>query len=99
MKRQIWKYEISLAKETFTVAVPKGAMFLTAQILKGTPVMWALVQAGGPLVLEHRRFVLFETGVPLDYPGVLRFIATLQFDEGKYIVHLFEIDIFMEELS
>ena len=86
--RKIWKYDIDARRERFSVSVPKGATFLTAQVQHGKPVMWAMVETEEDL--ENRYFVLLETGAVQNYQSVLGFIATLQLDDGKYVVHLFE---------
>jgi len=86
--RKIWKYELDTRKERFDILVPMGATFLTAQIQNGKVVMWAEVEDERPMEVRH--FLFIETGAPLFREGILRFIATLQLDGGKYVVHLFE---------
>jgi hypothetical protein len=88
--KKIWKYSFLMKPGTFKLNVPRGAKFLTAQIQYADPVMWAIVE-GDEKEVESRTFVLLETGGGvLDHPGVLRFMATLQFFGGEYVLHLFE---------
>jgi len=95
MKGRVFKYRIDPKKAKFSVPIQKGAMVLTAQMQENPrergeqPVMWALVDADAPF--ETRDFVLLETGEIFDFPGMIRFIQTLQFNRGRYVLHLFEI--------
>jgi hypothetical protein len=87
----IWKYELDVMSSGFirTFSMPKNAVILSAQVQQGKGVLWAMVDTNAKAV-EPRRFHLVLTGQVHDPASGLRFIDTLQFDDGNYVVHVFE---------
>lgn len=85
----IWKYPIETWRIPGTVrlSLPKGANILCAQSQHEHLAIWALVDTGQ--VREERVLAVYETGkqLPAD-PGI--YIGTVQFDNGAYVVHVFE---------
>lgn len=74
MKR-IFKFPIPITDE-FTVDMPHGAHVLAAQVQRGQPMMWALVdddQGAVPM-----RFRLAGTGHPIEHTWRWRYVATFQ---------------------
>lgn len=85
---KVWKYEIDFYGDTFTQAMPEGAMFLSAQIQRGTtPVMWFLVDPHAPH--SERSFIAVGTGQSV--PADAMCLATLQYYGGDLVAHLFEV--------
>lgn len=84
--KTIWKFEVP-DKHSFTVDVPKGAVFLSVQTQHGEPMMWWLVDPTA--AKEKRVFDVVGTGWDFDPTG-LTFLGTYQVDGGTFVFHLFE---------
>jgi hypothetical protein len=84
----IWKYPLP-SKPRFTIAIPRGAEYLTVQVQNGTTQLWALVDPDA-LKVPHT-FRLMATGdESLTHPG--QYIGTFQMEGGAIILHLFKED-------
>lgn len=81
----IFKFPIPL-KDTFTVPVQAGAMFLCAQEQNGQPQMWFTVDPAAPAV--NRSFVLVPPGGTVT-PDLL-YLGTFQLAGGSIVLHLHE---------
>jgi len=84
---KIWKYE--LKKEMYQeIELPENSKILTAQIQYETPCIWIEVD---PLAKKtvSRKFVFVATGEEVLPQS--KYIATLQFNGGKVIQHLYEL--------
>jgi hypothetical protein len=87
--KAIWKYNVALTDE-FTVTMPVGASsILSVQVQDGQPRMWALVSPDA--APRPRHFRLAGTGHPIDTEKELRFIGTIQLNDGALVFHLFEV--------
>ena len=84
----IWKYRIPVSSK-FTLSSPEGSQYLTVQMQRGYPVVWALCEADNECV--DYTFYTFGTGYPLDMPeGVdIKYLGTYQV-EGLMVYHLFQ---------
>lgn len=86
----IWKFTLAIRPGEQYVRMPAGAHVLRVQLQMGAPVLWALVD---PEQTPFERTILcVETGG--DFPDggdrPYRFIDTLQFEAGVYVLHVFE---------
>ena len=70
--------------------MPKGALFLSAQLQYGVPTMWFEVDTTHER--EERSFRLIGTGLPLP-PSCKIFLATFQLQYGSIVQHLYEEDM------
>ena len=88
MTQIVYKYELNTEHDTVH-DMPIGAAVLTAQIDQktGKPVVWALCDNGAEK--EERCFICAPTGWPIQNKGLV-YIATLQYENGGYIFHVFE---------
>ena len=87
MSKTIWKYPIPPAGN-FTLDLPDDAEILDAQMQHGVACLWAKVDPEAP---KHRvRFALVGTGCG-DAPEHAVYIASLQFQSGNFVFHLFQI--------
>lgn len=83
----IWKFNLRThgAKR---VSMPKGARVLSVQNQGGAMVLWALVNPSAPEA--ERTFYSAMTGEPFDAEK-LEFIGTVQFNNGEFVAHVFEV--------
>jgi len=84
---QIWKYELKTVRYP-EIEMPENSKILTVQIQNGIPCIWVEVD---PIFKKTvlRRFEFVPTGQNVN-PHAL-YIATLQFNGGKIIQHLYEL--------
>ena len=87
MKR-VYKYPFPM-QDRFTISLPWNADILCAQVQKGIPKIWALVNPKNSL--QERHFRLAGTGHPIKLSSNLKYINTLQLNEGTLVLHLFEM--------
>lgn len=71
------------------VALPAGAQILTVQVQQGQPCLWASVDREQKRI-EPRTIRIIGTGHPAPDLGELHYIATVQFQGGNLIFHVFE---------
>jgi hypothetical protein len=83
--KQIWKYP--LRPDEFTLSIPAGAIFMSAQTQRGEAVAWFLVNPDAQKV--ERRFVTVGTGHEFDDTNAIP-LATFQLEGGALVFHLFE---------
>jgi hypothetical protein len=89
MTQQIHKYDLSF-KDTQRVMMPRGAVVLSVQNQYGNLTLWARVDTQEEHV-EHG-FLVLCTGQPMPEPEELgRFVGTVQFHGGGFIVHVFDL--------
>lgn len=84
----IWKYEINIT-EYVSIDMPYGAQILTVQKQGDKICLWAVVSPQAKTQL--RNFMWAGTGQPLPDTFNEKYIGTVQFDDGKWVFHLFEI--------
>lgn len=72
------------------IPMPMGAKILTADVQSGKATLWALVDPDPDLPVVNRYFMLVETGHRLAVPEA-KYVATLLFDRGSYVLHVFEV--------
>lgn len=90
MAKEIWKYPVDLARKHQEIAIPRGSVFLAAQLQYARPVMWWLVDPDAEKTMHG--FHLYMTGEPIEgQPG--RYLGTYQLDNGAFVLHLYE-DLF-----
>lgn len=84
----IWKFPLAIIGSQ-DISVPARAEILSVQVQHDGLQLWALVDPGA--AFEVRVFEIFGTGhaVPPG-PGKLKFIATVQTDNGRFVWHVFE---------
>ena len=64
------------------------ARVLCLQTQQGSPYIWALVDPSRNA--EPRRFLLSETGQPINTGKTLSYVGTFQLEGGAVVNHLFE---------
>jgi len=85
----IHKYPLPIEDEPHIV-MPKGAQILSAQVQRGAPVVWALVNPEEKRMSKHW-FLVAGTGLP--FPGdpeAARFVGTIQLEGGSLVFHVFD---------
>ncbi len=88
-QRTIWKYILEAALNPQELSLPKGALFLSAQIQHGLITLW--FEIDGAREREIRGFRLLETGQEIP-PSCKIYLATIQFQHGMRVYHLYEED-------
>lgn len=84
--KTIWKYQAPI-RGNLDVHMPLGADILCVQTQYGEPNIWALVDPGA--VSVKRKFVWHGTGHSIDGSS-LKYIGTVQLNNGNLVFHLFE---------
>lgn len=83
----IYKYQLGLYGIT-ELLLPEGAQILSVQNQRGHLVLWADVNRQASDIT--RKFMAVVTGSnPPERKN--QFIGTVQFDNGNYVVHVFEV--------
>ena len=85
----VWKYTLSVIDRQ-SVGLPKGATILSVGNQHGSLVMWALVDFPDSIGHESRIIRVVGTGHMRDDLNSLKFIGTVQFENGQLIFHVFE---------
>jgi hypothetical protein len=89
MAATIWRYRLPLA-EAPHISMPAGAEVLSVAVGRGGGQfieVWARVDPSA--TTEPRAFRVVGTGHPMpDDTG--RFLGSLQFDQGRFVFHVFE---------
>jgi len=70
------------------IEMPLDSEILSIQNQHGKMVIWALTEPSKPV--EIRTFIKVLTGFEMNEPSS-RYIGTVQFDDGLFVNHLFEI--------
>lgn len=83
---RIWKYKLRIEKSQ-EIEFPENAKILTAQVQDNIPCIWAEVD-DSKAKKEIKTFYLIPTGEEVNNGS--RYIATLPFNNGKIIQHLYE---------
>jgi hypothetical protein len=90
---KIWKYVLPF-KDEFSLSLPVDSRIIALQVQNNKPCIWVLFQEvnsteQNPLV--ERFFSLTPTGQEIDrLCGCSFYIGTVQLNEGKLVLHLFE---------
>jgi hypothetical protein len=83
--RRVFKYPLPV-QDAFTLTMPAGAQFLSVQVQRDQPTLWALIDDRAHTVV--RRFMILGTGHGADAVGA--YIGTFQLADGAFVGHLFE---------
>lgn len=86
-RNRIFKYILPL-NPVFTIEIPIGAEFLCLQLQNSEPCLWLKVNQDKHL--ERVQFYWIMTGEEFNEELVGKYRGTLQFNDGKLILHLFE---------
>ena len=91
--RTIHKYQFEAGKLEQEFVMPEGATVLSVQNQNEKLTMWAAINTGARL--EKRRFTIALAGreePKLRDVGryLMKFIGTVQFDDGNFVCHVFE---------
>jgi hypothetical protein len=86
---KIYKYEVPLEHDDFTLELPKNSRILSFQVQNNKPFIWVIVNE--MLEKEKRKFKLFGTGQSFKEDDILayNFIGTTQMNNGNLVLHLF----------
>ncbi len=87
----VWKYATPLDKlgDIVEFVMPMGARVLSVGAQNDSLCLWALVDEHAPP--RSRTFRVAGTGHPLDQSSANRFVGTVQFTGGSFVVHVFEV--------
>lgn len=85
---RILRYELPRRSGPAEVIMPFDAEILTIQIQHGFPMLWVLCDPNATKVTRH--FGIYLTGGEKAFAD--KYIATLQFDGGDYVLHYFEME-------
>ena len=83
----IYKYLLGLG-ENQTIQIPYGSEILSAQAQNGELCIWANITPGYTIKRKIRVYAIGEPHVPGEKT---RFIDTVQFNKGTFVVHVFEV--------
>lgn len=83
----IWKFKLTEEKKQ-RVQMPRGAKILSAQSQRNDLCLWAMVDSTQPVV--ERTIICFGTGDEIKNDQ-LRYIGTTIFNDGYFVVHVFEV--------
>ena len=85
----IWKFRLDMMDEQ-TINVPIGSTFLSVQVQRDVPCVWALVDDNAPSVPTTVR--IYGTGHPIKFDVTgLEYIGTFQLSGGALVFHLFTV--------
>lgn len=89
--KNIYKYELPPKQGVYKIEVPEGANLLSCQQQGNNRVsFWFMVNKENKPVVKQ--FALILTGIDIEYKSFeLKYISTCQFDNGAFVLHLFEI--------
>lgn len=85
--KKIFKYEVALQGE-FKLNIERHATILCCQMQNDKPKIWAIVDTEAPA--DERTFKLYGTGHEIGDTN-LKYIDTIQLQDGLYVFHLFEV--------
>jgi hypothetical protein len=89
-KIRVLKFDLPMDGQV-TIAMPHGATVLSAQSQGGRLRLWASTDPSDAKT-EDRDFYVAMTGEPINCVRVRPvFIGSVQFEEGAYVVHVFEL--------
>lgn len=73
------------------MTMPLHSRILTAQAQPPDdwPYLWAMVDPSAPPVI--RRFFIVGTGQPIDPKQALKYVGTVQREQGREVLHIFEL--------
>lgn len=73
-----------------TVILPTDAIVLSVQAQHGSLVLWYLFNDASEPAPRERTFRSYLTGHRMTEYRESRYLGTVQFDKGFYVVHVFE---------
>jgi len=86
-EKTIWKYPLKITDKQL-LQLPIRSEILTVQIQNGRPQLWALVNPKLPT--EEKQIYIYGTGHKLSNSNNLKYISTIQIDNGLLMFHVFE---------
>lgn len=97
MTKRIFKYRLTMEIRDGCVGwdpevgfdLPVGTTVLTAQAQGNSPMIWAEVDPD-ERKLERRRFLILNTGAEIP-SRPLKYLNTIQLNEGRLIFHIYEV--------
>lgn len=96
MNKQILKWTAKPAEAgLFDLELPNGTEIVAVQNQNEKIAIWGLVSPEEIENTVRRTFELRHTGDAFDFvAGQKRYLSTLQFEEGNYVIHIFEIILY-----
>lgn len=90
MSRTIWKYPLPAKYYgDFELELPDGAVFLSLQVQRGVPCLWAMVDPSAPKVRETFKWLLTGDEVPTGTDW--GYVGLVQLHDGGLVVHLWRM--------
>lgn len=86
---KIFKYKLTIPGMT-KVMMPKGATVIAVGAQKDDLCVWAGFEVGPESGDEEHGFIVQETGKNFEVAINDRYVGTVLFDNGAYVVHVFE---------
>ncbi len=87
-KKVVYKYSLNWDKEQ-KIRIDSEAIVLDVQVQYSAITLWALVDPD-PQDIDEITVYVFETGEPIQQDiSNLKYLGTLQFDDGMFIYHVF----------
>lgn len=89
-RKKVYKYSFDVESKTeYEVLLPRKSQILSIQEQHGKVVMWYAFAHEDETNLTRRKFKFIVTGYET-VSIVAVHLATLQFNEGNFVLHLFE---------
>lgn len=88
--KTIWKWELPRPRALNTrsvIEMPQDTEILCAQEHNGNIAIWGVVETDNCNQLVKRELYLSGSGQLFDFTG--KYIGTIQFDQGAWVVHVF----------
>jgi len=86
---KIYKYPLKRGERDIVIEMPVGSKILSVNNQYDYPVIWALVDEEIKHT-EGRHIVYYLTGEKFEIDSEHIFIGTCLFDNGSFIIHVFE---------
>lgn len=93
---EIWKHSLPLAGHV-EINMPIESDILSVQAQHNVLTMWTIGDSSKEKVT--RRFEINMTGEPLENYIVRQYIGTVQFGNGNFVTHVFELPLAVKEGS
>ena len=86
--RVIHKFPLILTdKQSFDL--PADVEFLTVQVQRGVPCLWALIETDNPT--RPHEIAIYGTGHLVRGDGTRYYIGTFQLEHGAHVFHVFHV--------
>lgn len=88
--KTIWKYDVPLDVDDFTLDVPEGSEILCLKTQNNIPHLWFLIDVANINKLETRTFYIQETEYSFQDYNKMKYVGTFMMRQDRLVWHLFE---------